>query len=474
MMRQNVLTTIALALTFTGCATTTQHAEVPEPAPVLAEVQASAPSGTVNGPEVFERLQGALPRDTLLFATFNLRENLTEYVYGGLGMLSNEWDAEPLKNDLSAFSTERIGLDLHAIETVSIAVDENTKVVLYLEGNFGAVQPRENFGGTWLQTDTKLLVWTTDKAPSRELGLEQARADQLLGLLRDAGEGKVVLAGLLGQGTTSRQVLTMMPGAQLGFALSASDTLRLIVSSPEPAVLTKIQMAANMGLSQAEETLYTYYQQRSQLELHEGYAAIVAYHVFAGVREEGLNPTLEDGKLVASVKMPTGAFAYAGAAAAVAIPAFIKYLKRSKASEAKMNLTIMADSARTYALERDMSLNKGRKKRRKMKKGTSIFPDSSQLTPPSGPTSEKVAAKWDVEPWRSLKFSRQTPSYYAYKATNMGIAADGRHQLRFEAFGDLDGDGDQSVFTVDVFWDPTTGDSEATQVFLRDPTKELE
>ncbi len=117
-----------------------------------------------------------------------------------------------------------------------------------------------------------------------------------------------------------------------------------------------------------------------------------------------------------------------GVCAAVAIPSFMKYVKRSKTSEARMNIGRLATSVAAYQLDHNK------------------LPPPADWTPP-GRACDQPNQKfspdpslWKGEPWKSLDFSVDTPSYYQYRVV---AGADG---VTVEARGDLDCDGEFSSF----------------------------
>ena len=141
-----------------------------------------------------------------------------------------------------------------------------------------------------------------------------------------------------------------------------------------------------------------------------------------------------------------------GILAAVAIPAFMKYIKRSKTTEATTHVQKIYLGARTYWMDRNTA------------EGT-IQADSAQFPEPTaaktGPTgccamdgtAEKCAPDatvWAAEPWPALKFSMDDPHYYAYAYTVTNSASAGGQGSEFTAIatGDLDCDTTFSRFTM--------------------------
>jgi type IV pilus assembly protein PilA len=123
------------------------------------------------------------------------------------------------------------------------------------------------------------------------------------------------------------------------------------------------------------------------------------------------------------------AAAVVGVLAAIAIPSFVKYIKKSKTAEARVFVGKMHEGARAAFAE------------------TGKLPASAPLTP-ADPTKccEKCApdaAQWAAPPWIALGFSVDDPHYYSYR-----FITDGKSTLTAQAIGDLDCDGELSTFEM--------------------------
>ena len=145
-----------------------------------------------------------------------------------------------------------------------------------------------------------------------------------------------------------------------------------------------------------------------------------------------------------------------GILAAVAIPAFMKYIRRSKTAEATMNLRKIFDSSVSYFNEEHAARNGGILPRQ--------FPAAVTSTPPGaapGPactngSSQKIqpnAATFSVGTWQALNFSVDDPFYYQYTYeanASTGVAS----KFTARASGNLDCDSVLSTFerigTVDA------------------------
>jgi type IV pilus assembly protein PilA len=132
-----------------------------------------------------------------------------------------------------------------------------------------------------------------------------------------------------------------------------------------------------------------------------------------------------------------------GILAAVAIPAFLKYIKRSKTAEATMNVRKLFDASVTYFASEHAGTGGGIL--------AATFPDTAGplplLTAIGDVKVTTAPSSWDGVPtWNALQFSVADPSYYAYQYNSNGSTT---NQAKFTAtaFGNLDGDGEFATFT---------------------------
>jgi type IV pilus assembly protein PilA len=135
-----------------------------------------------------------------------------------------------------------------------------------------------------------------------------------------------------------------------------------------------------------------------------------------------------------------------GILAAVAVPAFMKYVRRSKTIEATMNIRKLYDSSVTYFEAEHANAAGGILPRQ--------FPASVGWTP-NGPgvccgdpgqkcAPGKYAAQWNNTSWTALNFSVDDPFYYSYQYDQAGV--DANSQFSASASGDLNCDG--KVFSL--------------------------
>ena len=132
-----------------------------------------------------------------------------------------------------------------------------------------------------------------------------------------------------------------------------------------------------------------------------------------------------------------------GILAALAIPAYINYMRQAKTGEAPLNLKKIYDAAVVY-FEED---HPGRRRLQRRKE----FPRRVGLTPRRRCCRFKGGkcrnTNWSHKTWRALKFSIDDPHYFQYafvsrRGSRTGVGA----KFTARAQADLDCDGERSTY----------------------------
>lgn len=125
--------------------------------------------------------------------------------------------------------------------------------------------------------------------------------------------------------------------------------------------------------------------------------------------------------------------AVGGSVLAVGVPAFVRDLHASRLAEPMDGLSRIAGAAAAHA-ERD---------------GARPYPESAPLTPGQVPAREPrrdPPGTWEHPTWVALGFSFTQPHSYSFEFESEGRGGRGRYVA--SARGDLDGDGQLSLFSV--------------------------
>lgn len=127
-----------------------------------------------------------------------------------------------------------------------------------------------------------------------------------------------------------------------------------------------------------------------------------------------------------------------GILAAVAVPAFLKYIKKSKTTEARVNIRKIYDGEVSYYAEEHVDQS-----------GTILSKQfvSTSAQPGGTPVCYgiiKAMGNWEGPDWQAVKFASDAPNNYQYSVATGGI--DTQASFTARAIGDLDGDCNSSLF----------------------------
>jgi type IV pilus assembly protein PilA len=132
-----------------------------------------------------------------------------------------------------------------------------------------------------------------------------------------------------------------------------------------------------------------------------------------------------------------------GILAAVAIPAFMKYIRRSKTVEATMNVRKLFDSSVSY-FEAEHADTAGNILAKQFVATQAATPAAASCCGQPGDKCKPNPALWNTANWAALNFSVDDPFYYWYTYTSAGT--DTSSTFTADGNGDLDCDGTYSTF----------------------------
>jgi type IV pilus assembly protein PilA len=132
-----------------------------------------------------------------------------------------------------------------------------------------------------------------------------------------------------------------------------------------------------------------------------------------------------------------------GVLAAIAIPSFIKYTRRSKTSEALMNIRKMYDGAVAYYVGEHADAL-GSIQNRQFPISAPPVPALAMITSLAGTKYQSLPAEWKQGGWVALDFMVQDPQYFSYAYSSSGVYTSASSYMT--AQGDFNGNGLYSVF----------------------------
>src|SRR5689334_9108252 len=108
-----------------------------------------------------------------------------------------------------------------------------------------------------------------------------------------------------------------------------------------------------------------------------------------------------------------------GILAAVAIPAFMKYIRRSKTVEATMNVRKLFDSSVSY-YEGEHADSSGTILAKSFPAGVGPSPGTNSCCGQTGDKCKPVTTNFDSPSWAALNFSVDDPFYFWYTYASTG------------------------------------------------------
>ncbi len=393
-------------------------------------------------------------------------------------------DRGPVRKDLSALLSKRLGFDLTRFETLTVfTLGDGPAIGLLFPRGAEVPSVRELSLPGWDrgQRDGRIILvpGSMRKAmKSAEGTAAKAGHEALLAGVR----GKpVVLLTAAGPGMKALGKGSMAPYAIRGAVLSVTrDGGQRLAVRATPDGRKKILEAFDAGVAMARVALTQMRARVDDLDVATAAGVIYADHRFDAIRA-WFQPR-EDGDFLA-LDFPAGqglgaGMLLAGIPASVAIPAFIKYTRRAKTVEAIDMLHQMYRGAAVYYATPHVD-----------GMGNVLpcqFPASVGATPKAGTCCAALggpdrdgddrcdadASLWNDPTWKALGFQVSEPHYFVYKFESSGTGASAAFTA--SAYADLDCDGVMSTFQRMGFGDPSAEPGECSLKDAKPPYMENE
>lgn len=240
-------------------------------------------------------------------------------------------------------------------------------------------------------------------------------------------------------------------GLERGAVTLDRDQLLSVYAAGPPVRLEAARAAFAVGAEQALQTMH------AQMTATTGgddtgraLGAIIGFHMLKDALRE-VEPRTAGGMLVSQYQIPTistgtaGFVAIGGVLAAIAIPSFIKYLRKSKTVEASEGLDKIAAGAKLYYAAQN-TRRKGKRRAPSFPPGTTGWTPATSCCQGGGNTCQPDPTAWNQGPWKDLQFQLSDPHYYQWRYTSTGTGKQATFEA--EARGDLDCDGTFSSFKI--------------------------
>lgn len=442
---------------------------------------AAAPSGPVV-------LSDAIPAEAFAVAVVRLPSSWLDVVRAFDPFASTADDLAPLRKDIDDTLQARLGLTISDVKGASAFVIDMENVGVVLDGVGGApkgapvsdgivaIEGEPDLHGALLGAQ---LVLGTPRAVAAAVAASKDAGKRLSGntamtawlAANSDGASAAVAVDFT---RTPPKLLREVVGIERGFASFGATRFVASIEAPPTVIATLAGQADRVMKDAIAEMKKAADQMRKSDDTLVALGAALASHQ-ARRLETLVVPVATDGRLTVTVPLETNnataLVALAGIGAAIAIPAFTKYLRRSKGSEARVHLARMFDAAAAHFDEEQVARTAGAAAVESM--ATHQCPNDGRLsgtagvTPPlsldcsAGPDGKCVPSLtgdkgpgiydgrlWTDNPvWNSLDFQMEEAHafHYDFKWTN-GADGFGMCQFTAQAFADLDGDGVFSTY----------------------------
>lgn len=404
-----------------------------------------------------DTLLAGVPGDALAIGFVDLDAPPWTLVTGGV-MPLDEAARQTLDKELRAYLDRYVGVDVskvqYAVGFVAGPPPMAAVLVKAIGGTLKLPGSTDHEGGK---------VWVVD--PDADLGL--AMKGELVVFGKTAAVRGVLdtLAGKRKSVLVENKPLVdwlhqQSPGAAVGLAAIAPKGIPLpppaaglqrvaislgrtgirAVLEGEDAAISELQKIIDGGIAMAMTEVTRAHDAAiaGDLPPPEGAFAIIGA-AYAKSYAEKLKPRREGNRLIASLDLGLGGtetmavVAGLGVMSAVAIPAFMNYMKKSKVSEASLQLNKLGKALKIAYIE-NAAFPVGE---------TSLTPATSCCDGPDHRCAVEEGV-WQHPLWQAIDFQIFEPHRYQYR-----YASDGQTAV-VEAIGDLDCDGQTATYRLDV------------------------
>ena len=426
-----------------------------------------------------------VPASAQLVASLDIGWSISTLIDQNLGLLPVHADVQKLRTRVSRQSKRFFGIDiLQARRAVLWLSPTEEAWAFVVEGPFdGAPKGKrtKEVGGkeaTVIDSDTFGCVADGKLTLGNEKGLSLALGKGE-GLDKDekalheraldaAGDGGCLVSGHVG--ALSQKLPKMLRGleaAGLAFGsdgtigaavVGEKDTLKTLLSMYEEA-LTGVRDTVDDQLTKAEE---------------DGNGALAIVLTIAQTKIDDLVAALpvriQGDVLLARSEVRGGAFtSYAAITSTIAVPAFIKYMRRAKTTEAIDELDKIYKASSSYYTTPYVEAGTGKKIDCQFPASQPMTPDVRNLNCCGGPMDQDKddrcdvsTVQWTTPTWSALNFQMNDQHYFGYEYASSGVLATAKFTA--SAYADLDCDGVLSTFQRYGYGDVTASAYECSMM----------
>ena len=427
-----------------------------------------------------------VPEEAAILVSFDMAFAIDRLIDENGGLFPGK-NGDEVREELAGLSEEHLGVDLLKAERglFWVAPKKNAQAV-WLEGDFdgeleGEGKNREHQGvemykideGVWAASleggivigNKRGVKWTIDVAegerdPLSETDIGAFHTDAL----DRVDDGPFVVSMYLEDLVSRNKELEGLEAAAASFG--SDGDYSLVILGEEEVLEKGIELFEENQddlISELEKGL-------EKAERRSNAEAIVALTLLK-YKAEDLQSlfTYEHSGDAITAEGTAGGFAaaYLAVAAVVAVPAFIKYMRRAKTTEAIDQLDKMYKSASNYYTAPRVARGTGAKIDCQFPRSQRLTPDVRNLNCCGGKLDrdndnrcDVDTTQWTTATWSALNFQMNDQHYFGYAFESSGTLAAAKFTAR--AHADLDCDGTLSTFERYGYGDETASHAECS------------
>ena len=475
-MRKGIAVALLCAsLAGPGCKTEGAGAPSKETAPTPAQATGEH-SITANAVDHAAHFIHA-PAGAQVVVTFDMAALWTNAIDHNFGIIPVKKAPTAVREAMSKASVQSLGFDITAATVVtawgSFSPATGPSIAVHFGGVQGSLKAKKTrthegvdivsfagLSGASLESGLLIglepaLVQAIDVAKGKQESLSKSGADAHTSLLTSIQPGSFTLTAVLGplamlapepfKGLEGAAVSITPEGLFTTIAKGKSETLDVLMAN--------VQQAQQMAKAQLEAAYAEAVKDSSALLLPLTYA-VEKWEDFVSYAK----PIRKDNRVIMSTNvggLGGASLPMLGIVTAVAVPSFIKYMRRIKTAEANVQLDMLVKSAGVYFSTPQVEPTTG------VKRGCE-FPKSQPLTPapvngkhpccsPSAHDADGDercdgnADLWNTPTWSALNMKLSSPHYFMYEFESNEKTGQNA-QFTARAYADLDCDGVFSTF----------------------------
>lgn len=437
-------------------------------------------ANTIAG-DLFQKVVAVAPAGALVVGAMDVAGSVK--TAGALldSLLGTTLSWEATVKDLTELFQTRLGINPFELTSVGMVVVKKGPVFLIPWGKPlvlpADVEKRDfdgvtlaRLGGLWFIQEGEWVLAGENKPVRQQLaaikGTESklGEAEQAIhrNMAKELGSALLLVTGDIRIATGLIQ--EELPGAILdsvGVALDSGGGLHVMLKAPE-ATQKMLLEYVQKSLAEGKKVLEENYRNRASLGMAEAMGVVVAWHQFEAL-SGSFQPKQKGEYLVMELAGATSAvLPLLGVSAAIAVPAFIKYMRKAKTSEAIDMMDKMYKGAAMYYSQPKVDDAGARLPCAFPPSGTYAGKKCCEYPDQRCPANPE---EWSGSPWKELNFQLEDSHYFRYEFNSEGSGPGAKATIA--AYGDLDCDGIESTFTMEVAADPEAGNPQGGECMVR-------